>query len=54
MTRPMLVRAEIAPDASAIAGVIARAFASHPFSSQTAHFIVGALRKAGALAVSLL
>ncbi len=49
----MFIRPEVTADAASITGVIERAFANHPFSSQTEHFIVNALRSAGALTVSL-
>ncbi len=49
----MIIRDETAADRVAIAEVTQAAFANHPFSRQTEAFIVDALRKAGALAVSL-
>lgn len=49
----MHIRPETPADADAVADVIERAFAPEQFSSRTEQFIVGALRKAGALAVSL-
>lgn len=47
------IRAETAADISAIKSVTRRAFEFHPFSHQTEHFIVKALRESGALSVSL-
>lgn len=52
MTHPTL-RNETPADAPAIAALIERAFASHPFSSHTEQHIVRALREAEALTVSL-
>ena len=48
-----MVRDERASDALAIGAVTQAAFAQAPHSQQTEHHIVGALRMAGALAVSL-
>jgi putative acetyltransferase len=47
------VRSERGPDVEAIDAVTRQAFANHPFSNQTEHLIVLALRNAGALTVSL-
>ena len=47
------IRAERPSDENAIAEVTRQAFESHPYSHQTEHFIVNALRKASALSVSL-
>ncbi len=47
------IRPERPADAAAIAGLIERAFAGVPHSSHTEHAIVRELRRAGALAVSL-
>jgi putative acetyltransferase len=49
----MTVRDERPSDVEAIGRVTRAAFADHPLSRQTEHFIVNALRAAGALAVSL-
>jgi putative acetyltransferase len=49
----MLIRSETAADEDAIRDVNVEAFRVHPFSRQTEHLIVGALRDAGALDVSL-
>lgn len=49
----MIVRDETPADRDAIAAVTAAAFRDHPFSRQTEHLIVDALRAAGALALSL-
>lgn len=49
----MIVRPETAADHDAIDHVTMQAFASHPHSSQTEHFIIRALRRAGALSLSL-
>lgn len=48
------LRPECPDDAIAIEGVTRRAFASHPHSRQTEHFVVRALRKADALTISLM
>lgn len=50
---PLRIRAERPGDHAAIAAVIERAFANHPFSDHTEQRIVAALRDAHALAVSL-
>lgn len=47
------IRRERLCDIEAIDAVIREAFANHPFSNQSEHFIVKALRNANALAVSL-
>jgi putative acetyltransferase len=49
----MLIRPETSEDTAAITSVIERAFANALHSSHTEHFIVNALRAAGALTVSL-
>jgi putative acetyltransferase len=49
----MLIRDERPSDEAAIQAVIADAFRDMPFSNQTEVFIMPALRRAGALAVSL-
>jgi putative acetyltransferase len=47
------IRPERPGDEAAIADVTRQAFESHPYSHQTEHFIIDALRRAGALSVSL-
>lgn len=49
-----LIRPETAADAPAIADVTRRAFHDHPHSNHAEHRIVAALRRKGALAISLL
>lgn len=49
----MLIRPETPADHAAIREINIAAFADHPYSRQTEHLIVEALRSAGALAVSL-
>jgi len=49
----MRIRPEVPADHDAIRDINIAAFASHPFSRQTEHFIVEGLRLAGALAISL-
>jgi Predicted acetyltransferase len=49
----MLIRPETPADHAAIREINLAAFADHPYSRQTEHLIVEALREAGALAVSL-
>ena len=49
----MTIRPETKPDIEAITQVTAAAFENHPISKQTEHFIVKALRTAGALTLSL-
>ncbi|MDR1163658.1 MAG: N-acetyltransferase [Candidatus Accumulibacter sp.] len=46
------VRSELPGDENAIGEITRQAFESHPYSHQTEHFIVEALRKAGVLSVS--
>lgn len=47
------IRPERPSDENAIGEVTRQAFESHPYSHQTEHFIINALRKASALSVSL-
>lgn len=49
----MILRKETAADVEAITEVTVAAFKNHPISHQTEHFIIKALRAAGALTVSL-
>lgn len=49
----MTIRDEVASDVEAIDAVTIAAFKTHPISEHTEQFIVKALRRAGALAVSL-
>ena len=49
----MLTRIECRQDRDAITRVTIAAFKDHPFSRQTEHFIVNALRSSSALTVSL-
>jgi putative acetyltransferase len=49
----MIVRSEMETDIEAISRVTIAAFANHAYSRQTEQFIVHALRKANALALSL-
>ncbi len=49
----MLIRDENPSDAAAIGELIAAAFRDMPYSRQTEPFIIAALRRAGALSVSL-
>ena len=49
----MEIRAEASGDVAAIRAVTAAAFENAPFSNQTEHAIVDALREAGALSISL-
>lgn len=49
----MIVRHERPPDIAAISEVTRVAFENHPVSRQTEHYIVNALRVAGALTISL-
>ena len=49
----MLIRIECPQDRDAITRVTIAAFKHHPFSRQTEHFIVKALRSSSALTVSL-
>jgi putative acetyltransferase len=53
MTGTVRIRSETSADVNAIAGVTAAAFRTLAISNQTEHFIVAALRAAGALTVSL-
>lgn len=53
MNGRMRIRAETAQDIQAIHDVTAAAFADHPYSRQTEQFIIAALRRAGALTISL-
>ena len=49
----MIIRPETPQDYGAIQQINMDAFADHPFSHQTEHLIVNALRDAGALTISL-
>jgi putative acetyltransferase len=49
----MLIRPEAPGDHAAIRAINIAAFSGHPFSRQTEHLIVEALREAGALTLSL-
>jgi putative acetyltransferase len=49
----VIIRPETSADHDAIDHVTMQAFASHPHSSQTEHFIIRALRRAGVLSLSL-
>lgn len=49
----MILRKETANDIEAITEVTIAAFKDHPIGRQTEHFIIHALRKAGALTLSL-
>lgn len=49
----LCIRLERPGDIAAITRVTEHAFRSHPHSDQTEHFIIMALRRAGALSVSL-
>jgi len=49
----MIIRREVESDVEMITEVTKAAFANHPHSNQTEHFIVNALRAANALTVSL-
>ena len=49
----LTIRAERAGDAAAITEVVGEAFAGHPHSRQTEPFVVAALRREGALTISL-
>lgn len=53
MTEVIIIRPEVVEDAEAIRAVNLAAFRDHPYSHQTEHLIVEALRRAGALEVSL-
>lgn len=50
---PLIIRPECKNDEDVIGEVTRQAFSTHPYSSRTEHFIVAALRRAHALAVSL-
>ena len=49
----MMIRKEESTDIEAITQVTIAAFENHPISRQTEHFIINALRAAGALTISL-
>jgi hypothetical protein len=49
----LLIRSERKSDEDAIAEVTRQAFAPHPYSSHTEHFIVDALRTPNSLTISL-
>ena len=49
----MVIRPETANDYGAIRDLLVKAFANHPYSHQTEHLIVEALRSAGALTAAL-
>jgi putative acetyltransferase len=49
----MVIRPETSRDYAAIQAINIEAFANHPFSRQTEHLIVNALREANALTTSL-
>lgn len=49
----MLIRDEVPTDHAAISAVIAAAFRDMPYSQQTETYIIDALRRAGALTISL-
>lgn len=49
----MMIRKEENNDLKAITQVTIAAFENHPFSRQTEHFIINALRAAGVLTISL-
>jgi len=49
----LILRHERATDLEAISRVTIEAFRNHPISKQTEHFIIRALRAAGALTISL-
>jgi putative acetyltransferase len=49
----MIIRKEKNTDFESITNVTIEAFKNHPISRQTEHFIVNALRSAGALTISL-
>jgi putative acetyltransferase len=53
MTTGMLIRPESTGDYDAIRSILIAAFANHPYSHQTEHLIVEALRAAGTLTVAL-
>jgi putative acetyltransferase len=49
----MIIRSEVESDAEMISKVTKAAFENHPYSRQTEHFIVNALRASNALTISL-
>ncbi|MCD6681969.1 MAG: N-acetyltransferase [Burkholderiaceae bacterium] len=49
----LVIRPERKSDEDTIGEITRQAFATHPYSSHTEHFIVDALREANALAISL-
>lgn len=49
----LIIRSECKSDEDAIGEVTCQAFAAHPYSSHTEHFIISALRQANALTISL-
>lgn len=49
----MIIRKEKDTDSESITNVTIEAFKNHPISRQTEHFIINALRTAGALTISL-
>lgn len=49
----LLIRPETPGDETSICEITRQAFASHPHSHQTEHFIIAALRKAKAMTLSL-
>jgi putative acetyltransferase len=51
--KTMIIRKENNSDIESISNITKEAFKDHPISRQTEHFIVNALRSAGALAISL-
>lgn len=53
MPRDITIRPERPEDAEAITRVTEQAFRDHPISRQTEQFIIAALRRAGALTISL-
>ena len=53
MTLKTDIRHERTADIDMIAGIMEQAFRSHPFSEHTEQFIIAALRRSGALAVSV-
>ena len=49
----MIIRKEIQSDVGAISDITKAAFEYHPYSNNTEHFIINALRAANALTISL-
>jgi putative acetyltransferase len=49
----LIIRSESSRDQDSIEKLLIVAFANHPYSHQTEHFIVNALRKAGEMPISL-